>query len=139
MVPGDGYTLTMMVNNETVVEAIKRKVEEHLPSATLANIHSGELTFKLPPDTDKFAAMLDALSAQKETLGLRHISLSLTNMERVFLRLVECVSIKKCRTSESRIIKTDKNIVLKQKRIRIIQEFLLIPKYSSTTIEQYAE
>lgn len=86
---GDGYTLTMMVNNETVVEAIKRKVEEHLPSATLANIHSGELTFKLPPDTEKFAAMLDALSAQKETLGLRHISLSLTNMERVFLRVGE--------------------------------------------------
>ncbi|XP_047471049.1 phospholipid-transporting ATPase ABCA1-like [Penaeus chinensis] len=86
---GDGYILTIMVNNETVVEAIKRKVEEHLPSATLANVHSGELTFKLPPDTEKFAGMLDALSAQKETLGLRHISLSLTNMERVFLRVGE--------------------------------------------------
>lgn len=77
-----------MVNDETTVEAIKRKVEEYLPSATLANAHSGELTFKLPPDTDKFAAMLDALSSHKETLGIGHISLSLTNMERVFLRLV---------------------------------------------------
>nr|XP_027231595.1 ATP-binding cassette sub-family A member 1-like [Penaeus vannamei] len=89
MVSGDGYTLTVMVNNETVVEAIKGKVEEHLPSATLANVHSGELTFKLPPDTEKFAAMLDTLSAHKETLGIRHISLSLTNMERVFLRVGE--------------------------------------------------
>lgn len=96
MVSGDGYTLTVMVNNETVVEAIKGKVEEHLPSATLANVHSGELTFKLPPDTEKFAAMLDTLSTHKETLGIRHISLSLTNMERVFLRLVRCVMFK-CR------------------------------------------
>ncbi|XP_063592166.1 phospholipid-transporting ATPase ABCA3-like [Penaeus indicus] len=88
---GDGYTLTIMVSEDSNVKDIKTEVIKHLPEATLRSSQGGEVTFKLPPVTASFAPLLDSLTEQKEKLGIRHLGLSLTSMEQVFLRVGDFV------------------------------------------------
>lgn len=85
---GDGYTLTVMVSNDSSVTQIQKKVQEHLPQSVLRSAQGGEMTFKLPPSTTHFASLLETLTKQKAQLGIRHVGLSLTSMEQVFLRSV---------------------------------------------------
>ncbi|KAK4327949.1 hypothetical protein Pmani_001610 [Petrolisthes manimaculis] len=86
---GDGYTLTVMVSNNSSVTQIQKRVQEHLPQSVLRSAQGGEVTFKLPPTTAQFAPLLDTLTKQKDQLGIRHVGLSLTSMEQVFLRVGE--------------------------------------------------
>ncbi|XP_042235284.1 phospholipid-transporting ATPase ABCA3-like [Homarus americanus] len=88
---GDGYSLTVMVSEATNMKEMKQEVTKHLPLATLRSAQGGEVTFKLPPNTAQFAPLLDALSRRKEELDIRHLGLSLTSMEQVFLRVGELV------------------------------------------------
>ncbi|KAG7161493.1 ATP-binding cassette sub-family A member 3-like 3 [Homarus americanus] len=91
MSSGDGYSLTVMVSEATNMKEMKQEVTKHLPLATLRSAQGGEVTFKLPPNTAQFAPLLDALSRRKEELDIRHLGLSLTSMEQVFLRVGELV------------------------------------------------
>ncbi|XP_069191601.1 LOW QUALITY PROTEIN: phospholipid-transporting ATPase ABCA3 [Procambarus clarkii] len=86
---GDGYTLEMMVTEDFSLEAITAEVTSHIPSAALHNNQGGEVTFKLPPITAMFAPLLESLTRRKEELGVRHLGLSLTTMERVFIGVSE--------------------------------------------------
>ncbi|XP_071529902.1 phospholipid-transporting ATPase ABCA3-like [Panulirus ornatus] len=89
---GDGYTLTVMMDeDEANVNTLKELVNTHLPSALLRSAQSGEVTFKLPPTLAQFAVLLDALTKRKNELGIRHLGLSLTSMEQVFLRVGEAL------------------------------------------------
>lgn len=84
---GDGYTLTIMVSEDSSIKDIQTEVMKHLPEAALRSSQGGEVTFKLPPMTASFAPLLDSLTEQKEKMGIRHLGLSLTSMEQVFLRV----------------------------------------------------
>lgn len=75
----------MIATEEGKVDAMEAEVKRHMPSASLYTCHGGEVTFKLPPDTSSFASLLEALTHRKQELGVRHVGLSLTTMERVFL------------------------------------------------------
>lgn len=88
MLPGDGYTLEMIMTEDCDVDRVKDEVKTHMPSAVLHSIQGGEVTFKLPPYTSLFAPLVDSLSFRKKELGIRHFGLSLTTMEKVFLGYV---------------------------------------------------
>lgn len=68
------------------LETVKEVVGGHMPDAFLHTSQGGELTFKLPPTTSLFAPLLEDLTTRKEELGVKHVGLSLTTMERVFIR-----------------------------------------------------
>ncbi|KAK7079200.1 ATP-binding cassette sub- A member 3 [Halocaridina rubra] len=101
---GDGYTLEMITTGEVKIDDLIKQVEFHLPDATLQSCNRGEITFNLPSTTSKFPSLLDDLNHQKDNLGIRHMSLSLTTMERVFLKVCDMAEklkmdleeIKKC-------------------------------------------
>nr|XP_053628635.1 phospholipid-transporting ATPase ABCA3-like [Cherax quadricarinatus] len=86
---GDGYTLTVILSEGSKVREVRREVNQHLPSAILRSAQGSEVTFKLPPTTAQYAQLLDALTSRKEQLGIRHLGLSLTSMDQVFLRVGE--------------------------------------------------
>lgn len=77
-----------MVSEDSSIKDIQTEVMKHLPEAALRSSQGGEVTFKLPPMTASFAPLLDSLTEQKEKMGIRHLGLSLTSMEQVFLRYV---------------------------------------------------
>ncbi|KAK7083180.1 ATP-binding cassette sub- A member 3 [Halocaridina rubra] len=84
---GDGYTLTLMVSEGSNINKLSEIVTEYLPSSVLRTAQGGEIAFKLPPTTAHFAPLLDVLTDRKYELGIKHLGLSLTSMEQVFLRV----------------------------------------------------
>lgn len=83
---GDGYTLNLIVSEQCDPESLAKACRKLLPSVVLHRSQVDEFTAYLPPQTDKFVALLEGLSTNKEELGLLHIGLSFTSMEKVFLR-----------------------------------------------------
>ncbi|CAL4102208.1 unnamed protein product, partial [Meganyctiphanes norvegica] len=84
---GDGYSLTVTINENSNVETISAAVTEHLPESRMTSSMGGEIIYRLPSDTSCFGTLLDSLTQQKENLGIKHVSLSLTSMEQVFLKV----------------------------------------------------
>ena len=75
-----------MVSEDSDISELTRIVCQFLPEAVLKSSQGGEMAFKLPPKTASFAPLLDELTTRKIELGVRHLGLSLTSMEQVFLR-----------------------------------------------------
>ncbi|XP_045131214.1 phospholipid-transporting ATPase ABCA1-like isoform X1 [Portunus trituberculatus] len=86
---GDGYTLNLVVSQSCDARKLMETCRKEMPSIKLLRGQGGEYTAILPQDTAKFAPLLESLSRQKQELQLRHIGLSLTSMEKVFLRVGE--------------------------------------------------
>ncbi|CAL4125829.1 unnamed protein product, partial [Meganyctiphanes norvegica] len=84
---GDGYSLTVTVTDDKCVENICKSVSKHLPNANMVSSMGGEVIYKLPSETSLFGPMLDSLTQQKNDLGIKHLGLSLTSMEQVFLKV----------------------------------------------------
>ncbi|KAG0730575.1 ATP-binding cassette sub-family A member 3 [Chionoecetes opilio] len=89
---GDGYTLNLVASEQSDAQQLGEACREHVPAIALRRGHAGEYTASLPSDTGRLAALLEALSRRKQELQLRHIGLSLTSMEKVFLRVGEIVA-----------------------------------------------
>lgn len=85
---GDGYTLNLMVSEMCNSQRLEEACKTLLPSLELHRSQGNEFTASLPSQAAKFVPLLEGLSSAKEELGLRHIGLSLTSMEKVFLRWV---------------------------------------------------
>ena len=75
-----------MVSDLSGVQQLVESCKKLLPSINLQSGQGGEYTASLPPDPAVFASLLENLSQRKQELQLRHIGVSLTSLERVFLR-----------------------------------------------------
>ena len=88
---GLGYLLTVDFDED--VDAVTRGAEEsvlsfirrYVPNATLDSVSR---TFRLPQESSSsFASLFSDLDQQKQTLGIRFFSVSMTSLEDVFLRV----------------------------------------------------
>ncbi|KAF5283869.1 hypothetical protein FQA39_LY04689 [Lamprigera yunnana] len=82
---GTGYHLNVTVTNSKDLEKI---VKEVIPSAVLQDNKGNHFTFLLPYETtSKFSTLLEKVEEKKDPLGISSMSMSVTTLEEVFLRV----------------------------------------------------
>ncbi|XP_063222748.1 phospholipid-transporting ATPase ABCA3-like [Bacillus rossius redtenbacheri] len=85
---GTGYRLKLAREGGCKESAVAALVKDSVPDAEQTHDDPSKLSFALPAEqTAHFPALFDALEARKSELGVGSISLSVTTMEEVFLRV----------------------------------------------------
>lgn len=102
---GVGYQLKITKNRDTVprkasrakdTSAVRTKnavivdlITKNVPEAKVESLSPTEIEMTLPlSKTDKFAAMFKALESRQTAYNIKHIGVSCTTMEQVFLKCV---------------------------------------------------
>lgn len=83
---GYGYTLKLVVSEKCELQRLTDACSKLLPSIVLHRSQANAFTASLSSEIGKFVPLLEGLASDKEALGLQYIGLSLTSMEKVFLR-----------------------------------------------------
>ncbi|XP_047110492.1 phospholipid-transporting ATPase ABCA1-like isoform X1 [Schistocerca piceifrons] len=85
---GSGYNLSIIKLDGCNESAVWETVTTNVPEAAIKNLNGPIMCISLPlKSTSKFPSLFDALEANKNTLKIGGIGVSLTTMEEVFLNV----------------------------------------------------
>ncbi|KAJ8925956.1 hypothetical protein NQ315_009809 [Exocentrus adspersus] len=86
-----GYHLSLIVKDDATASernTIGRSIKEHLDTAQLKDCNGNNMVFVLPlEDNSKIAALLSYLEDNKEDLKIENVSVAVTTLEDVFLKV----------------------------------------------------
>jgi ATP-binding cassette subfamily A (ABC1) protein 3 len=86
---GAGYTLVLETSDSCDTNAISKLLQQHVPEFSVQSSVGKEKAYQLPMTaTGSFAALFNALDAQKDSLGIVNYGMSVTTMESVFLKVI---------------------------------------------------
>ncbi|XP_038057091.1 uncharacterized protein LOC119728778 isoform X2 [Patiria miniata] len=87
---GDGYTLILRINDETLDwSSIMNFVNDRFPEAILKERHHNMVRFQLPLATRRLADIFGAVEENKARLGIQEYSVTQTTLDQVFVNFAK--------------------------------------------------
>ncbi|XP_052755960.1 retinal-specific phospholipid-transporting ATPase ABCA4-like isoform X2 [Galleria mellonella] len=85
---GSGYRLSLTFTGDNKRADVENIITSHVKDAAFKQESFNTIIYDLPSkDSDKFAAMFNALEGKREELNIKNIGVGVTNLEEVFLKL----------------------------------------------------